>query len=230
MSTVIADHRERNSGIIRELAKRKIEVRVESLVIADYVVQSKDLNGNIITIGIERKTQQDFLNSIIDKRLLSQIIEIKNHFTCPLLIIEGSQNIYQLRNFHPNSIRGMTSTIAIDFQVPIIHTRNFRDTASYLEILAKRLEKERSSISLLQKRKPLTLKEKQEYLIQSLPGIGPNISKSLLEKFKTPKKIFNATESSLQRVDKVGKKKAKEMRDVIDSLYSEAKKEVQRKL
>jgi ERCC4-type nuclease len=225
MTQVIADHREQKSGVVKELAKKKINVKVETLVIADYVVQSKDLNGNIVNIGIERKTQNDLLNSIIDRRLIQQMIEIKKHFTCPLLIIEGEENIYKMRNFHPNSIRGMLSTIAIDFQVPIIHTRNHRDTASYIEVLAKRLEKERSAISLLQKRKPQTMKEKQEYLIQSLPGIGPSIAKNLLEKFSTPEKVFTASEKELEEVDKIGKKKAAEIRDVLDVLYDEDKKE-----
>ena len=65
----------------------------------------------------------------------------------PLLIIEGSENIYSLRNFHPNSIRGMLASIAIDFQIPILFTRNIKDTAALLTIIVQRLEKPIKNIS-----------------------------------------------------------------------------------
>ncbi len=219
MVTVIADQRERSSGVIKELVKNGIHVEVKQLLAADYVVQTRDINGKILNIGIERKVLNDFLNSIIDKRILNQLIEIKNHFSMPLLILEGADNIYSIRNFHPNSIRGMLATIAVDFQVPIISTKNHRDTAAFITILANRLEKPRSPISLLQKRKPLTLREQQEYIIQSLPNIGPSIAKELLKKFKTVEKIFSASKDNLMKVDKIGKKRAEEIKKIIETTY-----------
>ncbi len=219
MAKVIIDHRERSSGIVKELVKHEIETEIKNLVIADFIIQTKDLNNKIHNVGIEKKTQIDFLNSIIDKRILTQLIVLKENFSIPLLIIEGSKNIFALRNFHPNSIRGMLATIAIDFQIPIIQTKNIRDTAAFLALIAKRLEKERRSISLLSKRKPLTLKEQQEYIIQALPSIGPTLAKSLLKNFKTVKGIINAKPNHLQKIDKIGPKKIKLIKQVIDSEY-----------
>ena len=129
---IIADYRERK--IIGELKRKSIEVDVKSLISADFIIQIKDLSGNIKEVGIERKTTLDFLTSIIDKRILNQLISLKEQFAVPLLIIEGSENIYTIRNFHPNAIRGMLSAIAIDFQIPILYTRSFRDTSSLLNI------------------------------------------------------------------------------------------------
>lgn len=147
-------------------------------------------------------------------------MDLKKYFDTPLLIIEGEENIYKIRNFHPNSIRGMFASIAIDFQIPILYTRNYRDTANLLAIIAKRLEKTRSLPSLLKKRKPLTLKQQQEFIIETLPGIGPIISKSLLEKFRTIKKIINATEEELEEVEKIGPKKIKNIKKVLESEYN----------
>ena len=221
MSKVIVDYRERASGIIKELAKRDLDVEIKQLVVADFIIQSKDKDGNPHTIGIEKKTQNDFINSIIDKRILSQLTELKRHFSIPLLILEGKENIYSLRNFHPNAIRGMLASIAIDYQIPIIHSKNYRDTAALIAIIAKRLEKPARPISLLDRRKPLTLKEKQQYLIESLPGVGPKIAETLLKKLKTIKSIFNASEEDLKEVDKIGPKKAKEIKKLIDSIYED---------
>ena len=220
MPKIIVDYRE-DKNIVKELYKDKIDVEIKSLISADFVMQVKDVNNNVKDLGIERKTLRDFLNSIIDKRILTQLISLKENFPLQLLIIEGEENIYQIRDFHPNSIRGMLSSIAIDYQIPILYTKNYRDTAAYLALIAKRLEKPKRHISLLTKRKPLTLKEQQEYIIESLPGVGPNLSKALLSKFKTVKNVINAKEKRLKKVDKIGEKKSKVLREVLDREYKD---------
>ena len=220
MARIIVDHRERSSGIIKELAKRKLDVEVKQLIAADFIIETKDKDGVIHNVGIEKKTQSDFINSIIDKRLTNQLIQLKEQFSIPLLVIEGSQNIYTLRNFHPNAIRGMLAAIAIDFQIPIIYTKNYRDTTSLLEIIAKRLDVPKRHFSLLKKKKPISLKEQQEYLVESLPGVGALLAKSLLKKFKSVKKVMNASEKRLQSIEKIGKKKAKTIKETIDEEYA----------
>ncbi len=187
--------------------------------IADYIITGDNQEGKFQEIGIERKTQSDFINSIIDKRIINQLIVLKENFEFPLLIIEGSENLYELRDFHPNAIRGMLTSIALDYQVPIIHTKNHRDTAAHIAVIVKRLEKSKRVLSLLTKRKPLTLKEQQEYIIESLPGIGPTIAKSLLARFGNVKNIINASEKDLQEVDKIGKKKSAEIKKVLEEIY-----------
>jgi len=220
MAKIIVDYRE-DKNIVKEFYKDNIDVEIKSLITADFVMQVKDINNNVKDLGIERKTIRDFLNSIIDKRILQQLISLKENFPLQLLIIEGEENIYALRDFHPNSIRGMLSSIAIDYQIPIIFTKNTRDTAAYLSLIAKRLEKPKRHISLLTKRKPLTLKEQQEYIIESLPGVGPTLSKSLLKRFKTVKNIVNAKEEKLKKVEKIGDKKSKIIREVLEGEYKD---------
>ena len=219
MNKVIVDYRERSSGIVKELAKKKIDTEIKQLIMGDFVIQSKDLNNKLVTVGIEKKTQSDFLNSIIDNRILQQLINLKENFDIPLLLIEGSENIYEIRNFHPNSIRGMLASIAIDYQIPIIFTKNIRDTASLIGIIAKRLERPIKNISLISKRKPLTLREQQEFIVSSLPGVGPTIAKSLLKKFGSIHDIINAKKEDLMDVDKIGKKKAEDIKTLLESQY-----------
>ncbi len=217
MPKVIIDNREPKELIV-ELAK-DLDTKVKQLITADYIIQTKNTDGKEIQVGIERKVLNDFLNSIIDKRIIQQLLRLKENFQVPLLIIEGHENIYMIRNFHPNAIRGMLASIAIDFQIPILQTKNYRDTASLIKIIAKRLKKQTSTISLLKKRKPPTLKEQQEYIIESLPGIGAILARSLLKKFKSVKSIINASEEKLQKIKKIGPKKAKLIKNVIETKY-----------
>jgi ERCC4-type nuclease len=160
---ITVDYREQRSGIIIDLGKKGFDVEKKSLEVADFILETKDMQGNVYALGIERKTQEDFLNSIMNKRILRQLVELKRNFSKQLLIIEGDQNIYTLRNFHPNSIRGMLSSIAIDFQIPVIYTKTTKDTASLLAVMAKRMEKPSRHYSLIPKRKAPTIKEQQEY-------------------------------------------------------------------
>ncbi|MBI2106809.1 hypothetical protein HYT57_02385 [Candidatus Woesearchaeota archaeon] len=214
---IIADYREKR--IILELSKKHIKVNIKSLISADFIIQSKMLEGREVLVGIERKTISDFLNSIIDKRIITQLISLKENFNIPILIIEGEENIYQVRNFHPNSIRGMLSAIAIDLQVPIIYTKSEKDTAAYLETIAKRLENKKRDVSLLKSKKPISTKELQEYIVESLPGVGPTLAKSLLKKFKSIKNIACTNEKELQEVEKIGKNKARKIKEVMEKEY-----------
>ncbi len=218
MPKVIIDTRE-NNILIKELIKEKIEVEKKQLDIADIIIKTKNLENKEQTVGIERKTSHDLLNSIIDKRLFNQLIILKENFDIPLLIIEGNDNLYQLRDFHPNSIRGMITTIAVDFQIPTIHTQNHRDTAKYISLIAKRLEKTRKPISLIPKRKPLTLEEKQQYILESFPGIGPTIAKSIRKNFSNIKEFVNAAEKEMQKVEKLGKIKSKEIKKILEDNF-----------
>ncbi len=93
MTKVIVDNRE-SKEIIKELIKEEIEVERKQLETADYILQTKNINNEIQNVGIERKTINDLLNSIIDKRLINQLIILKENFDIPLLIIEGEENIY----------------------------------------------------------------------------------------------------------------------------------------
>ncbi len=211
---IFADYREKGSGVIKELAENNIIVNLEKLEYADYVVSSR--------CGIEVKTVEDFVDSIIDGRLLEQIKNLKNNFERPVIVIEGTQDVFAVRNVHHNSILGMMATIAVSYGIPIIQTRNFKETAALLRIVAKREQDEAGKdFSLHADRKPATLKEQQEYIVSSLPGINLTLAKPLLKYFKTVKNLVNASEKELQEVSKIGPIKAKQIKDVVEGEYKD---------
>ena len=214
MLKVLIDHRE-DKKLKKELTKKGINLEITSLISADVILET-----NKETIGIEIKKQNDFLNSIMDKRLTSQLIKLKENFPSQILIIEGSQNIYEMRKFHPNSIRGMLSLIAVDLKIPIVHTRNQRDTAAFIETIFKRFTKPRSEFSLLKKKKPINKKELQEYIIETLPGVGPSLAKSLLKEFGSIKNIINSNKEDFKVIKNLGNKKAEKIHSILQEKYS----------
>jgi len=209
---IFADYREKGSGVIKELIELGVNINLEKIENADYLLSSR--------CGVEVKTVSDFVNSIVDGRLLQQIKELKNNFERPLIIIEGIEDIYSVRNVHANSIRGMLATIAVSYGIPVLHSRNFKETASFLSIIAKREQEDiGKDFSLHGDKRTMTLKEWQEYIISALPGVGASLSKPLLKKFKTIKKIINAKKTQLEKVEKIGPKKAKAIREVVETEY-----------
>ncbi|MBU4456534.1 MAG: hypothetical protein KKA65_03455, partial [Nanoarchaeota archaeon] len=209
---IFADTREYHSGIVKEMVDRGIDVKVQRLPMADFILSN--------SVGVERKLVQDFVASLIDKRLLQQLKDLKNNFKKPLLIIEGMDDIYSIRKVHPNAIRGMLATIAISYQIPILYTKDALDTTELLLAIAKREQKDNTKeFGVRQERKPLTTKEQQEFIIESLPYIGPQLAKSLLNKFGSVKDIINAEIEHLKQVDKVGAKKAEEIKRIVEEKY-----------
>ena len=211
---VIADYREKSSGVVKELLNLGIIVVSENLPSGDYLLSDR--------VCVEFKTKQDFINSIIDSRLLQQIKGLRNNFPNPLLVICGEEDIYSIRKVHPNAIRGMLASIAINYNVPILFTKNIQDTAALFKVIALREQKEESRDVLLRaEKKPMSDSEMQEFIIQSLPGIGPTLAKSLLNEFKSVKNIINLSQEELKKIEKIGTKKASEIDRLLNKEYNE---------
>jgi len=209
--TVMMDIRENESGIDKMIASHGAKVVVTNLEVADYILSD--------SVAVERKTPQDFLNSIKDRRLFDQLEEMSRNFDNPLLVIEGN-DLYSISNMHPNAIRGAIASITIDYRVPIITTNGKKETAAQLYWIAKREQVDgKKEISIRGKRRMETLKEQQEYIIAGIPKVSNTISRRLLEHFKSPLGIFNANEDDLQKVKGIGNSLAKKIRHVLDSVY-----------
>lgn len=209
--TIYVDYREKKSNITRELDKLGVNVKFENMTIGDY-----QITNDII---IERKSVDDFAHSIMDKRLHNQATNLANA-NKPMMIIEG-ENIYAT-SIHPNAIRGALTSIALDFKIPVIQTKDETDTALMLKSIAKREAKhDNKPISIQTKSKPLTLKEQQLFITESLPGIGPISAKRLLSHFKSVSNLINATDDELIKVEGIGKKTASNITAVTQSKYEE---------
>ncbi len=210
--SIYADYREKGLRIIKGLIDMGVDIKLDMLGCADYVLSRR--------VGVEYKTVEDFVNSIIDGRLLSQVRELKRNYDRPLVIIEGTQDIYSVRKIHPNAINGLISTIVVSYGVPLLYTKNTLESARMLWSIAKREQEETSSdFQLHTDKKARSIKEQQEYIVSSFPNIGPLAAKELLKKFKTVKKIVNAKGEKLKKVPKIGEKTAKNIREILDSEY-----------
>jgi Fanconi anemia group M protein len=211
--TVFVDYRERASNVARILEKREITVKESQLDVGDYVVSDR--------VGIERKTVSDFLNSIINQRIFDQLARLSSVYEKPVLILEGDpKRLYSERDMHANTIRGVLSSIAIDYGIPIIWTENALETAETVSWIAFREQKKgKRDPQIRSCKKSRDMNQMQEYLVAGLPNINSKFSRRLLEHFGNPKEIFSATEEKLMEVDGMGREKVRKIFDLLNCRY-----------
>lgn len=193
---ISVDYREKNSLVPSSLVNLGFKIEFKELKVADYITNN---------VAVERKTISDFLSSMKNRRLLNQLDELQQ-YEKKLLIIEGfeEQELYndeETEGIHPNSIRGFLLSITLKHKIPIIFTKNEKDTARFISVIAK---KKTTEIPLNVKKKTLNKQERLQYILEGFPGIGPKAAKKLLQKFKTFQKIINASQEELKEV--IGKK------------------------
>jgi Fanconi anemia group M protein len=191
--TIIIDKREKSSLVPSELSSLGNKIEFRHLPVADYLIDNT---------AIERKTLSDFKSSIVNKRIMQQLLELKQ-FPSYLLILEGNLKEIETENrIHPNAFRGFLLSVALEYQVPIIFTQNEEETSKYLSVLAKKSKK--TNLPIRASKIFKTKKEQTQFILEGFPNIGPATIKKLLKKFKTIKNIINAPEKELKET--IGKK------------------------
>jgi ERCC4-related helicase len=209
---IVVDPRELSSTVVRELLELGIISKPKMLDVGDYILSDR--------VCVERKTADDFIQSILDKRLYDQILRLKRAYSRPVLIIEG-HDLYSKRDIHPNAIRGALASLVVDFCMPIVFSRDEKDTAHLLTSMLKReVEENGGEVQIRGDKKAMALGEQQEFIVAGLPNVNRTIARRLLDEFKSVEGVFGATEEELLRVRGVGKKIAKEIRAVIKAAYS----------
>ena len=210
---VYVDHREIRSGVSRILENAGINVIMQTLEVGDYVPSDR--------VCIERKTTADFLDSLISGRrdLFRQIADLARTYERPVMIIEGG-DIYDLRQIHPNAVRGAIASIAIDFSVPVIMSRDEEDTAAMIAAIAKREQQDHGrEVAMHGKRSAMMLPEQQEYIVSAISNIGPVVARNLLKHFGSVEAVMQASREELREVELVGPKTADRIREVVGGEY-----------
>ncbi len=209
MVYVVVDDRE-HSAALEYLKEKNAEIVTKRLRCGDYVVSGR--------VGIERKTSHDFENSIIDGRLFHQVEELRQNFQIPLLAVVGNN----FERISLNAVRGALISIIVNFRVQVIFFSSEKDFANFLFMIAQReQESNKREIKLRFEKKNFSLSQQQQFIVESLPSIGPKKAKALLRHFKTLYKIFNASEKQLQKINGIGEMRARKIYKIIHSKFEE---------
>lgn len=234
---IVVDEREKGSRIPNLLRQAGAIIDFAQLKVGDYIVSPET--------AIERKTIRDLISSIYDGRLFVQCSELAQHYSRPVVIIEG--NIVDLLDF-PTDIDDndqlkileeriplaydALAVIALEFRIPIIHTPCAEYTSQLLVVLVnKSLQEGRSSGPLLRRiKKSNPIYIQQLSILSSLPGIGDKLAVRMLEKFRTPQRALSASIAELARIPGFGNARAEKIRKILDYPYNDKIKLTQKTL
>ena len=210
---IVADNREAGSACVYWL-QQLATLEFRQLEVGDYILSER--------VGVERKQVRDFLASIFTQRVFDQLERLREAYERPVLLLEGDpERLWVERKVHPNTIRGVLASIAIDLQIPILWSGSPKETAELLYWIAYREQvKLRKEVAVRPGKRRRGLAEEQEFLVAGLPGISTVRARQLLSYFRTPRRVFAASLTQLKQVKGIGEKTARQIQEVLDSEYS----------
>ncbi len=210
--TVFVDKRE-NRNVISEL-ERLCKTKKKVLDTADYICSER--------VAVERKTDSDFVSSIMDGRLFSQLSRMKEIYEKPVLLIE--RNGYQ-SGIHPNSIRGALASVALDFSIPILWSESFIDTANIIFQIAKREQNNcKKTFPIRSGKKAAACSDVQEFIVAGLPAVNRVLAKRMLKEFGTLSALFSSSIDEFAKIKGIGRVKAKKIYEIINLQYPKTEK------
>ncbi len=217
MLRIIADEREKPSGVPEAVRSLGASVEYRLLDIADYVVGA---------YAVERKSVRDFVSSLYSGRLFDQAHRLGQAYETIFLIVEGDlwEELGRARN--PRSLWGALISSVLDFGLNTFFAPDEKQTAQFLITLGRGGRHRRGSGGPpLIVRKPRTpdLKRVQISVLSSLPGVGPRMAEQLLGHFGSLRKVLAASLTEMSVGAGLGKARALNLVKLLDAGYKGSK-------
>ena len=209
LTTIVADDRERASGIIDQLKEiAGIEVHVERLSLGDFVVC-----GQIV---FERKRADDFAASLIDGRLFSQAARLVKQSLRGACILEGTREDWARLGVRREALQGALISLSLIFDLPVFRSSGPAETARLLVYASRQFSRlSRAEPAYLRIGKAKRLQTRRLRLLQSLPRVGPDRARDLLQHFGNVRACLLATIDELLEVPGIGQKTAEAIQETI---------------
>jgi DNA excision repair protein ERCC-4 len=205
---IIADDREHKSEVIESLMGiENVDVNIRRLSMGDYQVDNR--------LFVERKTLKDFAVSIIDGRLFKQMIRLANSNSKVILIIEGTASDSTELGMTREAMQGALITVSLILGIPVLRSKNPSETAKLIVYVGRQIESMAMGGVQRHGYRPKTKRKRQLFILQGLPGVGPERAGRLLARFGSVEAAISATSSELQTVGGIGKSVADKIKWVV---------------
>lgn len=227
MNTLIIDTREPEwlRRAVKEAALKEPQLMVieEDVQYGDYIFVYEGY-----TVGVERKSIRDLLNTVSTDRFRPQMAGILTSYTAPFLLIEGGIAESKDGNvitdgsesrFRASSLHGLLLFVQ-EQRIRLLLSPSERVTPQRLMTLYnhfldpnhKDLSNDRLGV-LHYKAVP------GMEMLMGIPGVGWKSSKLLMEHFGSVSEVCNATTDQLEKVKGVGRKTAQEIYKAFNQPY-----------
>ncbi len=205
MIGLTADHRECPSGIPDFLVQKGLEVDMAQIDTGDYVI-----NKEII---VERKSAEDFVQSLISNRLFDQCSRLVKTGLRPLMLLEGNP-LQTSHDIRMEAVKGAILSVITSWQIPVVYSVDQKDSAEQLCLLACQQEQAHSFVRKVGL-KPKRIRNRRLWLLQGLPNTGTVLAAKLLKHFESIEAVVCADAKTLCQVPGLGKKTAERIRNFV---------------
>ena len=212
-SRVVADEREKASGVPEELSKLNVRVYFSRLTVGDYVLNPE--------IAVERKAVRDLVASVYDSRLFYQAARLSAAYAKPFLLVEGDSKEVESLAKNLKSYYGAISNVTLAYGLRILYTANPRETAiAIAELLNHARAKPLARLPAKSPPKAQGVAQQQIYAVSSMPGVGRKLAERLLSKYGTPRRIMTLTAGELAMTPGIGWKRAERIKAMLDTRFT----------
>jgi ERCC4-type nuclease len=194
---IIADDRECKSDVIKFLSEiENVALSIRRLSVGDYQIGSR--------VIVERKTLKDFVISIVDGRLFKQMIRIANSTFTGVLILEGKAIDTVDLGMTREAMQGALITVSLILGIPVLRSKDPSETAKLIVYIDRQIESMARGGVHRHGYRPKDKRKIQLFILQGLPGIGPERADRLLDRFGSVEAAISASSNELQSVDGIG--------------------------
>jgi ERCC4-type nuclease len=205
---IIADDRERKSEVIESLLQiEDADVSIRRLSMGDYQIDNR--------LIVERKTLKDFAISIIDGRLFKQMICLANSKSEGVLILEGKISDTAEIGITREAMQGALITVSLILGIPVLRSKDPSETAKLIVYIGRQIKSIAMGGVHRHGYRPQDKRRRQLFILQGLPGVGPERAGRLLDKFGSVEAAISACSSELQSVDGIGKSIAEKIKCMV---------------
>ena len=198
--------------------KRDIQILTDILY-DDMEVERLDI-GDALMRGVifELKRPDDFVSSIFDKRLFTQISNMVDNYKHTFVLISGSftetELLYNSRSKTPNFLGVIASCIARGC-TPLF-TGTIENSLKLIDLISAKVTDGKNRTRPV---KTTSIKDAQMSIVCSLPGVSETRAKDLLTHFGSVEKILSASEKELCEVNRIGPKIAQKIRKLMTKKF-----------
>ena len=202
---IVVDDRESASPVLPALRECvDFRVTVMRLPLGDYRVDDRFL--------FERKTMPDLAAAIIDGRLFRQALRLAQSPLRPAIILEGTSRHLADSAMRWEAIQGALVTVALFCGMPLLRTRTPEETVRTMLYAARQGQTFAAGALPRRGRRPHGKLARQLFILQGLPGIGPERAHQLLARFGSVEAVTRAGVEDLRAVSGIGERIAGALR------------------
>ena len=200
--------------------REKKDVKILAGIIHDNVEITRLEIGDVLMRGVifELKRPDDFVSSVFDGRLFTQIGNMCEHYKNAFILISGSytetQMLYNSRAKRPNFDGVIASCIARGC-TPLF-TGTIENSLKLIDLISAKVTDGKNRTRPV---KTISIKDAQMSIVCSLPGVSETRAKDLLIYFGSVEKILSASEKDLCEVNRIGPKIAQKIRKLMTKKF-----------